>query len=125
MTITLPLPPSDLSPNRRPHWAVKAKCVSAYRSAAMLKGSEQARKLPTLPRWSCAVVQVTWYAKTWMHPDGDNALSMTKPIWDGLTDAGVFSDDRGLIHPPILFRVDRFNPRLEISIFPEPKERAA
>ena len=36
ITITLPLPPKELSPNARPHWAVKARAIKSYRLLAAL-----------------------------------------------------------------------------------------
>lgn len=60
---------------------------------------------PLLPS---ALVQCTIYAKdpSWVM-DGDNALALCKTLFDGLTDAGIFTTDRRLVHWPVLQPVDK------------------
>lgn len=117
LTITIPLPPRILSPNARPHHMAKARKVKEYRGRAYLAVLTE---VPGgyKPRWKSALCSVTWYAKTATHPDGDNALASLKAAFDGFTDAGLFSDDRGLTHAPVKFDKDKLNPRVEITIQP-------
>ena len=94
ITVTVPLPHPWLSPNRRTHWAPKATAVKKAREAAFLCAKEAlARNLP--PRWAYATLSVAWYSLK-RQPDADNVLAMLKPSIDGLEDAGIFENDRGL-----------------------------
>lgn len=68
------------------------------------------------PRWVRASVQIHWYAKTIAHPDGDNAVATLKSAFDGLTDYGIFADDKHVTYPPAIFHKDRENPRIELHI---------
>lgn len=115
--ITLRLPDRILSPNARPHWAAKAKAAKNYRATARATAmAAMGRARP--PRWTRAIVTLRWFAKTATHPDGDNAVAMMKAALDGLTDAGVFADDRAVAVLSPTFAVDRDNPRVEVVITP-------
>jgi crossover junction endodeoxyribonuclease RusA len=111
MIITLPLPHKHLSPNSRCHWRAKAEAVKAYRTAAVIAAYGKGK-----PRWDAATVQCRFFFRDKRRRDGDNLLASTKPIWDGLVDAGVFSDDSGLTHLPVVQDKDTKNPRVEIHI---------
>lgn len=117
MTITLPLPPKQLSPNARPHHMAKARVVNKYRMAARLFTSGQLA-IGYKPRHKTATCQITWYAKTKRFPDGDNALASCKAAIDGIADSGFIDNDSGLTHLPVIFHVDKENPRVEITITP-------
>lgn len=67
-------------------------------------------------RLESATVQATFYHKDKRRRDGDNLLAMLKPVWDGMVDAGVFVDDSGLTHLPVVKLVDKDNPRVEITV---------
>ncbi len=55
------------------------------------------------PRWHAAKVLVTIYhSQASYRLDPDNALGWMKTVFDGLTDAGIFDDDRQLTHLPII-----------------------
>jgi len=114
ITITIPIPHRALSPNARTHWATKAKKVKAARGVAWWYAKVDADWTPT--HWTNAISTVVWYAKTATHPDPDNALAMLKPYFDGMADAGVLANDRGLKHNPIRFEKDKANPRVQITI---------
>lgn len=113
MIVTLPLPPKQLSPNARCHWAVKAKAVSKYREDACSAASADGVRGSRL---ATATVECRFYFKTSRRRDGDNLLSSMKSAFDGLVDAGVFSDDSGLTHLPVVQEIDKDNPRVEIHI---------
>jgi len=115
VNITLPLPPRCLSPNERPHFHAKARAAKKYRTRAKLEYMATF-SASVRPRAATAVVQATWFAKTRMFPDGDNALATLKAAFDGLTDAGLFSTDRGLTHKPVIFAVSKDRPRVELTI---------
>lgn len=117
--ITLPLPPRVLSPNHtvgsRGGRMAKASATKKYRTRA--KVEYMATYSPSIrPRAAAGTVQVTWYAKTRRFPDGDNALATMKAAFDGLTDVGLFCDDRGLTHKPVIFAVSKDNPRVLLTI---------
>ena len=115
--ITLRLPDPCLSPNARVNWRVKHGATKKYRRSAFLLATEQAGACPGLIR---ATQQATFYYPTKRRRDGDNLLSMLKPVWDGLVDAGVLDDDAGLIHMPVKVEIDKENPRVEIEIRESP-----
>ena len=110
------LPPHALWPNARPHWAAKAKEVKAYRAMAKLKclAPMSARRNP--PRLEYATVQVTFYFKDACRRDPDNALAAMKSAFDGMVDAKLLADDNRLTHLPVIMKVDRQFPRVEIEV---------
>ena len=112
LTITLRLPPRELSPNARPHYLAKAEIVKAYRRGAYLKA------LVWQPRSPLALARVTarfWF-KDRRRRDRDNLLASLKAAFDGLADAGVVADDSRMIHMPVECDVDRRRPRVEITV---------
>ena len=112
MVVVLSLPPRELSPNARPHWAAKARAVRQYREAAYLLAlAEQ----PARPMRR-ARVTATFFFRDKRRRDGDNLLASLKPAFDGLADAGIVADDSAMIHMPVEQRVDRQNPRVEIAV---------
>lgn len=119
LTITLPIPPKELSPNHtigsRGGRMAKARKVKQYRNRAML---EVLAQVPGdyKPKYSKAEVRTKWFTKTVRRMDGDNALASLKAAFDGLTDSGFLSDDRGLTHHPIEFEKDASNPRVELTL---------
>lgn len=116
LTVKLSIPPRELSPNTpRVHWAAKMRAVRAYRGKA--HGLSR-MEIEGRPEHKEATSQVRWFTKTKRRPDADNALSMLKSAFDGITDSGFLSNDLGLTHLPIIFAVDKENPRVEITITP-------
>jgi crossover junction endodeoxyribonuclease RusA len=116
MTFTLPLPPKELSPNARVHWAAKAAVTKWYRAEARVAGW----RVPAgqRPGWTEAVASVVVYAPTRRRMDRDNALASLKSAFDGLVDAGILADDAGLHHAPLRLEHDKARPRVEITIEP-------
>ena len=112
MVIVLPLPPRELSPNARPHWAVKARAVRQYREAAYLLAlaSRPARPM------RAAKVTARFFFRTHRQRDRDNLLASLKPAFDGIADARVVTNDAGMIHMPVEQYVDRTDPRVEIVV---------
>ena len=109
----LPLPPKELSPNARVHWAAKAKATKRYR---IMSWAEAAEQDGGIARWKHATAQATFFFKVNRRRDRDNLLASLKPAFDGFVDAGVLADDAGLIHLPVEIDVDRENPRVEIAV---------
>jgi Holliday junction resolvase RusA-like endonuclease len=115
ITITLPLPAKELSPNASVHWAVKAKVKKQARLSAWSK-TKAAMGRHTPPRWEKAMSQCVFYYKTAGRHDPDNSLASCKTYFDGITDAGLLADDSGLSHYPVVLKKDKDNPRVEITI---------
>ena len=125
LTIELPLPPQEIRPNTRVHWARKAKKVREYRSrskwAAIHALSE--REETAFANSDCSfpirkpTVRITMLNKTARKMDQDNLIASMKSAMDGLTDAGVWDDDREVtILSPIRGK-DSSNPRIIIEIW--------
>jgi Holliday junction resolvase RusA-like endonuclease len=112
VVIVLPLPPRELSPNARPHWAAKARAVRRYRETAYLS-SLAAR--PGRPLHAAKVTS-RFFFRTRRERDRDNLLASLKPAFDGIADARVVTNDAGMIHMPVEQHVDRRDPRVEIAV---------
>lgn len=114
ITITIPLPPKECSPNARCHYHAKARAVRDYRTRAKLETLSELDG--EKPRFAKAQTEISWYTKTNTRPDADNALASLKAALDGVADAGFLSSDRGLSHAPIWFGVDKAKPRVLLTI---------
>lgn len=113
ITITLPLPARELSPNWRGHWAAKSKRVKAYREHACAMALRPERAWMPAKK---ATSQLTFYWPDKRRRDKDNSLASMKSVFDGIADAGVVADDSGITHLPTTFAVDKANPRVEVTI---------
>ena len=117
ISITIPLPPRCLSPNGRVHWAKKAKATKEHRSAAFWAAKEALDGPP--PGWLTASLKVVAYFTTRRMPDPTNFMSSLKAAEDGIADAGIIVNDRALWPERPEFRVDKANPRVELTISAE------
>lgn len=115
LSFTMPLPPKELSPNARVHWAKKFRAVREYRSLAKFHAGIAGALCRGLP-WERAEVSLTFYFPHKRVRDGDNAIASMKAAFDGMSDAGVIANDSGLTHLPPTLLVDRDNPRVEITL---------
>jgi len=114
LAIELPLPPKELSPNARTYFIKKNKFTQQYRCIA--KVAANYAKGRGFKAWRKAETEIQWFTKTKKQPDPDNALATLKAGFDGIADAGIVTNDRGLSHRPIVFFVDKENPRVCITI---------
>ena len=91
MNVTLPWPPSALSPNARGHWSKLAKAKKQYREACAWTakahglGKIEAEKLH---------VTLEFYAPSRRAYDLDNALARMKSGLDGLADVIGVDDSK-------------------------------
>lgn len=130
ITIELPLPPQELRPNARVHWAKKARKVKEYRSRAkwaalrimqrdfgdLAFGDPNGDRCHPFPIEQ-PTVRVTMLNRTARKMDQDNLIASMKSAMDGLTDAGVWNDDREVtILSPIRGK-DATNPRIILEIW--------
>ena len=111
MKFRLPSPPRELSPNAmirsKVHYYKRAKLVREYEhDVVMVAKSTLSHWRVASPMLDTAKIQVRAYVKNRRQLlDGDNALNWLKYFFDGLTKAGVFIDDRRLIHYPVIQEV--------------------
>ena len=99
LKIWLGLPPRELSPNARVHWAAKARAVKAYRQEAYLEAKLRmvvayakengARDFP----WPGARLRAEFHFLTKRKRDTHNFAASLKPALDGFADAGIVKDD--------------------------------
>ncbi|MGL4640909.1 MAG: hypothetical protein ACRCVX_14390 [Shewanella sp.] len=87
MIITLPWPPSGLSPNARLHWSEKARLAKKYREACCWQSKEQGVRLIDMVDKVSIKLSITFIPPTRRAYDLDNALSRIKNGLDGLSDA--------------------------------------
>lgn len=121
LSITLPIPPIELRPNGRPHWAAKAKRVREYRKAAAWAMRAAIAELPLsdfirLPLKAVDVCPV-YFHKTARRWDADNCIASLKAAIDGLQDAGLIVNDSGVSWRAPVQMKDKANPRVELFVF--------
>lgn len=115
VSITLPIPPTCLNPNTTGHWSKKSAARAAQRAAAFNYTTCQFRGPG--PKWARARVTLRWFAKDEPRiPDFDNAVASIKGALDGMTDAGVLVNDRGIEGIEVWRVVDKANPRVEVIV---------
>lgn len=115
LIVTIPIPPVDCNPNNKhKHWRVLQRATSKARSDAMLCALEVSGN--RRPEWKAARVAVRWFGRDrrCLKLDPTNAEASLKASIDGLTDAGIWIDDRGVRIVDIQIGVDRDNPRVEL-----------
>lgn len=116
LTITLPLPPKELSPNYTVgsigQRMAKATKTKQYRKHAASLTAEEASGEP----WPAAYVECFFYHKDTRRRDKDNALASLKAAFDGIADAGLVGDDSALTYLPVKMLKSKENPRVEIEI---------
>ena len=85
------LPYTELSPNSRLHWAIKARAIKASREEAGWLAKAQWKDQKPMMK---ARISYEFLIKDRRKRDADNLLAACKPFTDGLIDAGViFYDD--------------------------------
>lgn len=83
LQLTLPWPPSDLSPNARQHWSKLARAKKAYRAACAWTAKEQGAKRIEAERLR---LTITFVPPNRRAHDLDNCLARFKSGLDGLAD---------------------------------------
>ena len=87
ITVTVPFDVGRCSPNRRLHWAVRAREVKAARLAARV-----AWRVAGEPRMT-GPVDVSLFIRRGRVVDQDNALASCKALLDGLFNGGITPSD--------------------------------
>ncbi len=96
ITITLPPPPSECSPNARCGWRAKAAAVQQYRYDCKIEALQALRTtLGNHEVWvpKPVAATITFILKDKRRHDWDNLLASFKAGIDGLVDAGLLPDD--------------------------------
>lgn len=98
LTLRVPLPPRELSPNARTHRLKRNTIAQAYRAQV----GWLAREAVTAGGWQATherfevTVRVFWPPKVrqW---DLDNVYAALKSAFDGMQDGGVWANDRRIV----------------------------
>lgn len=98
ITLTLPWPSKDLSPNARVHWSRKAKATKCARQLAVLAAFQAGWKGLQLPEGRLHL-WLDFYPPTRQMPDDDNMLGRCKAYRDGLAHVLGIDDQRFISHP--------------------------
>ena len=123
LRIVTKLPPAkSLSPNSRVHWAVKSKASKAAKKAAangvkialLLADELDYADVP----WHEIELQAIYYHHVNRRRDPDNLIALLKYPIDGLVMAGLLVDDDRITLKPVIKKIDKENPRLELIINP-------
>ena len=113
--ITLPWPPSDLSPNARLHWAKQSKAKKNYRHACWAE--TLMANPPKIADAGKLRLELIFYRPTKRVFDRDNLLARMKSGLDGVSDALKINDCR---FEPILVSVaDDVGGFVKVRIFNE------
>lgn len=108
--IVLPWPPSELSPNKRQHWAQLAKAKKLYRTACATRA-----RIQGLDRMAVNAVnlKLTFYPPTRRRFDLDNLLARMKSGLDGLADVIGVDDSRWTLE---ISKADRVGGYVQVEI---------
>lgn len=115
-TVVLPWPPAELNPNKRIHWAVKAKAAKAYRAACYLLTKQSKVSIG----WTGDVhAWIDFYPPDRRERDDDNMIGAFKAGRDGMAEALGVNDKLFRIHPYVKGEIGgmvkvRFTPGPEV-----------
>ena len=90
MTLDLPWPPRELSPNARTHWAKKNKIAQRYKTECRLLTIHSGMKAPDGP----LVLDIEFVPPSRQRRDDDNCLAAFKSGRDGIAAALGIDDSR-------------------------------
>jgi crossover junction endodeoxyribonuclease RusA len=106
--ITLPWPPSALSPNARVHWSKKSKAAKLYREACFNLTKQAIASGFTIPKSEKLSLWIDFYPPDRRKRDDDNCISSFKSGRDGLAQALGIDDSKFRSHPYIEERIGGF-----------------
>ena len=119
ITITIANRYSLLSPNKRQHWAARARNARYQRGEAYFyatKGRVDASIMFDDLPFSNPIATVKAYFKRAQFPDRDNLIASLKSAFDGLQDARIYANDSELRIGSVESFKDAVSPRVEITI---------
>lgn len=113
VTVTLPIPPLELSKNGRVDWRKRARLYRQHREWARLAVYNELRG--ERPEWTDDIeIIVLWFVRSGPNPDVDNATERLAAYVDGMVDAGLIVNDRQVKRYAVAFRHDATDPRVEL-----------
>jgi len=115
ITIEIPLPHPGVTPNQQEHSGKRFSLNKKAREIGFCCAFAALNRADA-PRWKKATASVVRYGKVARDCDRDNMISSLKHQIDGVCDAGIIENDKGLLWGEVRFDVDRDNPRVEIVI---------
>lgn len=120
VTITIGVPDRCLSPNHKPGtrgaMMKKARLTKSYRYACGINAMGASHNKG--PKFIRCVIHATWCGRTRnvLSMDRTNAIGSLKAAEDGLCDAGIILNDKGVEWGKIEFAVDKANPRIILIV---------
>lgn len=116
-TLTINPPDKRLNPNNargNSQWAAIArdKKKKQARFASQMMTLSEMQHQQVKGGWKGATVSVTWYSPTKRFLDRDNARAMLKSTLDGLTRAGLWTDDNDVDIVSVDRQKDAKHPRV-------------
>jgi crossover junction endodeoxyribonuclease RusA len=106
--ITLPWPPSALSPNARVHWSKKSKMAKEYRRACFDLTIEAVSSGFSIPKSDKLSLWIDFYPPDRRKRDDDNCISSFKNGRDGLAQALGIDDSKFRTHPYVMDQIGGF-----------------
>ncbi|WP_045952831.1 endonuclease [Achromobacter xylosoxidans] len=103
ITVELPWPPKELSPNHRGHWVPISKAKSRYRTAARLLARSALSKADGFSQFKAVRLAYEFYPPQARAYDRDNLAARMKAATDGIADA-IGMNDRGFHFAPAEIR---------------------
>lgn len=89
--LTLPWPPTDLSPNKRTHWAIKSRAAKAYKQSCHLTAKQQGLTRIDAPRLHATI---TFYPPSKRRIDLDNCVARIKHLIDAVAEITGVDDSK-------------------------------
>ncbi|MEJ2897584.1 endonuclease [Bordetella avium] len=100
ISLRLPWPPKELSPNFRGHWAPISRAKKSYRTAARLTAMKALRHAERFDRFGGVRITYEFCPPTARAYDRDNLAARMKAATDGISDA-LGMNDRGFHFAPV------------------------
>lgn len=101
ISLRLPWPPKELSPNFRGHWASISRAKKVYRIAACLTTMRALRHAERFDRLGGVRITYEFCPPTARAYDRDNLAARMKAATDGISDA-LGMNDRGFHFAPVV-----------------------
>ena len=118
----LRLPPTELDPNKRSHWAKKANAKKKYREACALTMLADRPKIDIKPvrgqlPLEEAGIYIRWNSNSNKPKDPDNIIAHCKTAIDALQDANILKNDRFIKWILSEWNHRKGDPGLELKIY--------
>lgn len=113
--ISLAHPHKDLKPNGgTAQRFAKARATKVAKESATWACMNQYPRFT--PQWENVEVEIHAYYTVNRGRDADNLISSLKASLDGICQAGIIKNDKGVVWLPVVWLVDKLTPRIEIMI---------